>query len=193
MPGRKKRLPIENPYKILVVDDESGPRDLLESALLEKGFQVKTAKSGDQACQFIDEEPFDLVLTDLKMPGLSGNELLKRIRQLSPETLIILITGYASLQSAIEAIRGGAYDYLTKPFQVDELYVVVNNAVERIKLIRENNKLLNQLRKSYKKMEAHLSPDALEADDPSRNLEFLQALQKRLLKVYTRTGSSGPP
>lgn len=176
-----------------MVDDESGPRDLLESALSEKGFQVKTAKSGEQACQLIDETSFDLVLTDLKMPGLSGIELLKKIRQRSPEIHVIIITGYASLRSAIDAIRGGAYDYLTKPFQVDELYVVVDNAIERIQLIRENNKLLNQLRKTSKKIEAVLSPELWEGDDLSGNLEFLHALQKRLLTVYTRTGSSGPP
>jgi len=189
LPSNKKTLPAEEGIKILVVDDESGPRELLEEALSMEGYQVKTAKSGEQACQLIDETSFDLVLTDLNMPGLSGIDLLNKIRQISPEIHVIIITGYASLRSAIDAIRGGAYDYLTKPFQVDELYVVVNNAVERINLIRENNSLLHQLKKTSKKMEAFLSSDMMEGKDLSGNLDFLHDLHKRLLTVYTRSGA----
>ncbi len=193
LPRAKKTLPTETRVKILVVDDESGPRDLLEEALSQKGYQVKTAKSGEQACQLLDKAAFDLVLTDLKMPGLNGIELLNKIRALSPEIHVIIITGYASLRSAIEAIRGGAYDYLTKPFQLAELYVVVNNAVERIKLIRENNDLLHQLKKTSKKMEAFLSQDILEGSELSENLDFLHDLHEKLLTIYTRSGSSGSP
>lgn len=190
MPSPKKTFPR---VRILVVDDESGPRNLLKESLSLKGYHVNTAKTGEKACQLIDEASFDLVITDLNMPGLSGIELLNKIRQLSPETHVIIITGYASLRSAIDAIRGGAYDYLTKPFQIDELYVVVNNAVERIKLIKENNELLAKLKMTSKKMEAFLSTDILEGSDLSGNLDFLHDLHKRLLTVYTRSSSTGQP
>src|SRR3569832_908492 len=112
----------EEPIQILVVDDENGPQEVLRIALSSRGFQVKIAKSGNQACQMFDTEHFDLVLTDLRMPGMSGIDLLRTIRERSPETIVIFITGYASLDSAIEAVREGAYDYLTKPFRIEELY-----------------------------------------------------------------------
>ncbi len=194
MPRGKKKVPAEQAQAIhiLVVDDESSPRELLRTALSEEGFQIKTAKSGEEACQYIDKKnidkkKFDLVLTDLKMPGLSGIHLLKKIKERSPETLVILITGFASLRSAIEAIREGAYDYLTKPFQLDELYIVVRNAVERIKLIRENNKLLDELKKFHEDVAEEKGPNQIKTIDPTTSLDLIQALRQQLLKVYSRT------
>lgn len=187
MPRGKKKVLSEPPIDILVVDDESSPRELLRSALSEEGFKVKTAKSGEEACQCFDEKYFDLVLTDLKMPGLNGIHLLKKIKARSPETLVILITGYASLRSAIEAIREGAYDYLTKPFQLEELYIVVKNAVERIKLIRENNKLLDELKKLQEDIAQKMRSSTTHIIDPTTSLDLIQALRHQLLKVYSRT------
>jgi len=147
-----EKIPSADSIRILVVDDENGPQEVLKIALASKGFQVKVAKSGPQACQMFDDQGFDLVLTDLKMPGMSGIELLRQIRGRSPETIVIFMTGYASLDSAIEAVREGAYDYLTKPFRIEELYIAVKNAVERIKLIKENKKLFNELRVFHQKI-----------------------------------------
>lgn len=179
-------MPGQESIQILVVDDEDGPQEVLRIALASRGFQVKVAKNGRQACQMFDSEHFDLVLTDLKMPGMGGIELLRQIRERSPETIVIFMTGYASLDSAIEAVREGAYDYLTKPFRIEELYIAVKNAVERIKLIKENKKLFDELKVVHQKMK-EIPPDE-NLGEENRNLELLQALQRQLLQIYTRTG-----
>lgn len=181
-----ENMPMGDSVRILVVDDENGPQEVLKIALTSQGFQVKVAKSGHQACQMFDGEGFDLVLTDMKMPGMSGIELLREIRERSPETIVIFMTGYASLDSAIEAVREGAYDYLTKPFRIEELYIVVKNAVERIKLIKENKKLFNELKGVHQKVKEIPFPEI--SGGENRNLEILQALQRQLLQIYTRTG-----
>lgn len=182
----------QSPIHILVVDDERGPRELLQNALLEAGYRVTAAKSGEEACQLFDEKGFELVITDLKMSGLNGIGLLKKIKADSPETLVILITGYASLHSAINAIRKGAYDYLTKPFQLDELYIVVKNAVERVKLIRENNRLLTHLKKILETPPAHLENIATPNQVSDNHSELLHSLRSQLLKVYNRSGQAYP-
>lgn len=193
MPSSKKKLPTDQEIKILVVDDDSGPRDLLKAALTEEGFFVQTANSGLQACQIFDEGRFDLVLTDLKMPGLNGIELLKKIKARSPLTLVILITGYASLRSAIEAIRAGAYDYLTKPFQLDELSIVVNNACDRIKLIRKNNDLLNKLKMTQEETPGEVLIPEVENAKHVSSLDLIQLLRAQLLEVYSRTNTAQTP
>ncbi len=190
MSSRKQQQ--TNPIQILVVDDERGPRELLESALLEEGYQVTAAKNGEEACQIFDEKKFELVITDFKMPGLNGIKLLKRIKTRAPETLVILITGYASLSSAIHAIREGAYDYLTKPFQLDELYIVVKNAVDRIKLIRENNALLMHLKQAMEKQILPFENTEMQIGLQENNAELLESLRTQLLKVYNRSGQSYP-
>jgi len=179
-------MPTEESIRILVVDDEDGPQEVLRIALASRGFQVKIAKNGDQACQMFDEEHFDLVLTDLKMPGMSGIDLLRQIRERAPETIVIFMTGYASLDSAIEAVREGAYDYLAKPFRIEELYIAVKNATERIRLIKENKKLFDELKAAYQRIQG--DPTQGNAGEASKNLELLQALQLQLVQIYTRTG-----
>ena len=192
MPSSKKRLPVNQEISILVVDDDSGPRELLETALTEEGFFVQTASSGLEACQIFDESGFDLVLCDLKMPGLNGIDLMKKIKDRSPGTLVILITGYSSLRSAIDAIRAGAYDYLTKPFQLDELNIVVKNACDRIKLIRENNELLDQLKALNEAASDDISAQEIENTKHTSSLDLIQSLREQLVKVYSRTSSPLP-
>ncbi len=189
-PSDKKKLPVHQEINILVVDDDPGHRDLLKTALTEEGFFVETANSGLQACQIFDESRFDLVLTDLNMPGLNGIELLKKIKARSPLTLVILITGYASLRSAIEAIRAGAYDYLTKPFQLDELSIVVKNACDRIKLIRKNNNLLDQLKKIHEEASGEIFIPEVEDAKHISSLDLIQSLRAQLLKVYSRASNT---
>ncbi len=192
MREKKDQELITDLYEILIVDDERGPRELLKSALIDKGYLVTVAKSGEEACQIFDKKQFELVITDLKMPGLNGLNLLQQIKRQSPETLVILITGYASLNSAINAIRQGAYDYLTKPFQLDELYIVVKNAVERIKLMKENNALLEKLQKIYKKRGIKSNEDTVNKSPHLGELDMIQNLRDHLLKVYTRSGKPYP-
>lgn len=184
--GIRRKTPKGERFKVLVVDDESSSRDLLKVALAEKGYETQVAPTAREALQRIDRDRPDLVLTDLKMPGLDGMELMRRIRDQSPDTLVILMTGYASLDSAIAAIREGAYDYLTKPFRLEELYIAVKNATDRISLIRENKKLIDQLKNVYREEKGKPTGKSIGSNETSQDL--LQALQKQLYQIYTRTG-----
>jgi signal transduction histidine kinase len=121
---------------ILVVDDESSVLDTLSTILAEQGYEVRSASSAEEALALHRQQPFDLVLSDLRMQGLSGTSLIREIRRGWPDTLTVLLTGYASLDSAIEALREGAYDYLIKPCHVEELKATVARAVERGSLAR---------------------------------------------------------
>ena len=124
--------------KILVVDDEKSMRDFLSIMLKKEGYEVTTAKSGGDAIKVIQAEIFDLVITDVKMPHGGGIEVLKTVKDVSPETIVIMITAFGTAESAVEAMKLGAYDYITKPFKVDEIKLVLKKALERYSLRREN-------------------------------------------------------
>ena len=109
---------------ILVVDDELGPRESLRM-ILKSCYEVHAVSSGPEAIQFINREKVDLVTLDLKMPGMSGIETLKRIRLMDPDVMVIIITGFGTLQSAVEAIRHTAFDFIAKPFNVKEIVGIV--------------------------------------------------------------------
>ncbi len=117
--------------KILVVDNESSMREFLAIVLSKEGYSVATAEDGKQALKDLEKDSFDLVLTDIRMPKMGGLELLKALKVISPETITVMMTAYASTGTAIEAMKEGAYDYLTKPFQVDEVKLIIKNALER--------------------------------------------------------------
>ena len=124
--------------KILVVDDEASMRKMLEILFTGAGYQVQCAESAESALKAMSRSPFDLILWDIRMPGLSGLDLLKRLREEDSETDVILMTAYATTESAIEALKLGAFDYITKPFQVEELVNIVRHAFEK-KSLREEN------------------------------------------------------
>lgn len=119
--------------KILVVDDEDIVLISCKRALLPEGFEVKTAQNGIEGLKMIEEERFDLVFTDLKMPDIDGIEVLRIIKQRWPETGVIIITGYQTVDSAVKAIKLGAYDYIEKPFTPDGIINAVNRALEERK------------------------------------------------------------
>lgn len=132
---------------ILVVDDEVSIRGILTEVLTEDGNTVSSAGSGEEALQMFNEKEYPLVITDIRMPGMSGIELLEKVKQIKPDTEVIIITSYASQETAIKALRYGAYDYLIKPFDDLELIsYVTRRAVERLKLVDENKKLLEELK-----------------------------------------------
>ena len=124
--------------KILIVDDERSMRDVLSIMLKRAGYGVTVASDGEEAIAHIDKELFDLVITDLKMPKAGGLEVLKAVKESSPESVVLIITAYASTESVVEAMKLGAYDYLTKPFQVDEVQLIIRNALEKRRLSTEN-------------------------------------------------------
>jgi len=122
---------------ILVIDDDEIMRDSCRQVLSRDECSVKLAENGYKGLELMKKEFFDIVILDLKMPGLSGMEVLKGIKSDDPETIVIVITGYATVESAVEAIKKGAYDYIPKPFKMEELEVIVSRALERHTLLRQ--------------------------------------------------------
>jgi two-component system, NtrC family, response regulator PilR len=131
--------------RVLVVDDEQSMRDLLAIMLRQAGYEVSVADGGETAVETLKTESFDLVVTDLRMRKIDGLTVLKAAKELSPRTVVLVVTAYASTETAVEAMKLGAYDYVTKPFKLDELKVTVANALERRRLQEENLALKRQL------------------------------------------------
>ena len=124
--------------KILIVDDERGLREVLSIMLKRAGYAVTEASDGEEAISHINKEMFDLVITDLRMPKADGMAVLKAVKSSFPETVVLVITAFATADSAVDAMKQGAYDYLTKPFQVDEVQLIIRNALEKRRLSTEN-------------------------------------------------------
>ena len=133
--------------RILVVDDERSMRELLQIVLRREGHQVRLAENGPAAVAELEREPVDVLISDIKMPGMTGVDVLREAKRIDPDIVGIMITAYASTDSAVEALRLGAYDYLTKPFDVEELKAKVRNAMER-RTLREENVLLKRALRS---------------------------------------------
>jgi two-component system response regulator PilR (NtrC family) len=131
--------------KILVVDDEQSMRDFLAIMLKKEGHEIVTAENGGAALKAAQVEIFDLVISDVKMPGMDGIAVLKAIKEISPETVVIMITAFATAETAVEAMKLGAYDYIIKPFKVDELKLVINNSLEKRHLRKENTLLKREI------------------------------------------------
>jgi DNA-binding NtrC family response regulator len=127
--------------RILIVDDELSVRTSLGEWFQEDGFQVETAEDGEAALRAMDRGPYDIVLLDLKMPGMDGIAVQKRVREIDPGANIIILTAYASVQTAVEALKLGAFDYVTKPVDPDELSALVRNALRTRDLAEENVRL----------------------------------------------------
>ena len=123
--------------KILVVDDAEVMRNLLTGVLTDAGYEVKAVSTGEKALGEIKEDDYNVVITDLKMPGMNGIEVIKETKQINRDICIIAITAYPSVKSAVEAMREGAYDYITKPFDIEEIRLVVRRAAERYFLLKE--------------------------------------------------------
>ena len=124
--------------KILIIDDELIMRESLAGWLERDGHQVETSASGEEALERIKESRFDILLVDIKLEGMSGLEVLKRVKESDPDVAIVMITAYGSISTAIEAMKNGAYDYLLKPFDPDELGVLIEKIIEHQAQVREN-------------------------------------------------------
>ncbi|MEN6520702.1 MAG: sigma-54 dependent transcriptional regulator [Armatimonadota bacterium] len=140
-----------NTGTILVVDDEQNIRRVLEAVLGKEGYEIVTAENGKKALEAIStRNDIGVMISDLVMPDINGVELLEAARQINPSISVIMITAHGSIKSAVDAMRLGAFDYITKPFEMDELKLVVKRAVERRQLINENIDLRQQLKTRYK-------------------------------------------
>jgi len=127
----------DDSIQVLVVDDEKNIRDGSERILTRRGFQVLQASTGAEALDILAEQIIPIVLLDLKMPGMDGMEVLARVRELDEPILVIVVTGFATVETAIEAMKQGAYDFIAKPFEPDQLRIVVNRAAEKLRLTRD--------------------------------------------------------
>jgi len=135
--------------RILVVDDEEQMRDLLVKVLERKGYQVSVCGNGADALAFLEREPADLVVTDVRMPGLSGMEALRAIKELNPDIVVIIMTAFGSIDQAVQAVKEGAYDYINKPFKIDEMLLTIEKALEERRLRHEVSTLRQELRTRY--------------------------------------------
>lgn len=130
---------------ILVVDDEKSMREILEIFLRNEGYSVSVADNGAKAIEAIKNDIYDLIITDMKMPKVSGLDLLKNVKQMTPDTVVVVVTAFGTTESAVEAMKLGAYDYIQKPFQMDNIRLVVKNALEKQKLQKDVSILKEQL------------------------------------------------
>jgi two-component system response regulator PilR (NtrC family) len=135
--------------KILVADDEQSMREFLDIMLKKEGYKVSLALNGEEVLKLMEKDIFDLILMDIRMPKLDGISALKKIKALSPETIVIMITAYASADTAIQAMKEGAFDYITKPFKVDEIKLIIKNALEKKYLQKENILLKKVVKDRY--------------------------------------------
>ncbi|UCC21948.1 MAG: sigma-54-dependent Fis family transcriptional regulator [Planctomycetota bacterium] len=134
---------------ILVIDDEESMRDSCRQALSKGGNKVEVAEDGSKGLSIFEKESFDLVILDLKMPGLSGMEVLQKMKERDPEIVVIVITGYATVESAVEAMKLGAYDFIPKPFTPESLRLIVNRALQKRRLSLENILLRAELKDRF--------------------------------------------
>ncbi|MBI2876189.1 MAG: sigma-54-dependent Fis family transcriptional regulator, partial [Candidatus Tectomicrobia bacterium] len=136
--------------QILVIDDEAEMRRLLGKVLSKEGYAVQTSLSGTDALKRVERTPFDIVVTDLKMRGMDGIEVLRTIKRTSPETTVVLMTAFGSIDSAIQAMKEGAYHYITKPFKMEGLLILLRRALEERQLQREVLSLRQEVQGRYR-------------------------------------------
>ena len=139
-----------NRSRILVVDDEPSMRELLDIVLRREGHEVFKASNGRQAVEILEREPIDLLISDIKMPDMSGVDVLKAAKLLDADIVGIMVTAYASIESAVEAMHLGAYDYVSKPFNVEELKLRIRKGLERKQLAQENDLLRRALQTTHR-------------------------------------------
>jgi two-component system, NtrC family, response regulator PilR len=142
---------VSHKARVLVVDDEQSMREFLEIFFRGEGYDVTTAPDVDSALIAVDADDFDVVISDIQMPERSGLDLLHAVKETAPQTVVIMITAFATTETAITAMKQGAYDYVTKPFKVDELRLVVEKALEKRLLSAENQRLKSELRKETRR------------------------------------------
>lgn len=126
---------------ILIVDDEESVRDSLFNWFIEDGFRVECAENARKALSMLESDNFDIILADIKMPGMDGLEMLRRIKEIKSDSIVIVMTAFATVDTAVKALKDGAYDYVTKPFDPDDLTHLIRNATKQISLVEENETL----------------------------------------------------
>lgn len=160
--------------KILIIEDEKNMREILSMLLEGEGYVVMTAPDGTTGIEQIRKDIYDLIITDIKMPGCDGFDVLREAKEISPETLVIMITAFGTTESAVEAMKLGAYDYIHKPFKIDEIRLVVKNAIEKKRLRGEVSVLREKIRTTYE----------------LGNIFFKSAKMQELLRILPKIAAS---
>jgi len=146
---------VETPLRVLIVDDDDAFRAALTEFLEIRGGQTKSCRDGREALKVLqdDKEPYDVVITDLIMPSVGGMEVIRAARLRHPDTQVIVITGFASLETAIDSMRHGAFDYIAKPFKLIEVDLIVGKIGDRKKLMSENHRLSERVQSLYTRLD----------------------------------------
>jgi two-component system, NtrC family, response regulator PilR len=172
--------------RILIVEDEDLMRELLTKILANEQYRIFQASSGEEALRLLQDQTFDLVLTDLRLKGMNGLQLLSEVRAFDPEIVVIVMTAYASVETAVEAMRKGAYDYITKPFINEEIRVMLRRALNQRHLSRENRHLKRELRERYRFENIVGTSEAMER--VYRLIEKVSAISSNVL-IFGETGT----
>ena len=135
---------------ILIVDDDTTTLEMLSGFLKDEGYLVYSAEKGREAINIVKKDIVDLVLLDFKLGDLNGMEVLHEIKKLNPEIQVVMITAYGEVETAVNAIKEGAYDFLSKPINIDELRIIIDKVLEKRELLRENRELKEIIKKQYK-------------------------------------------
>ena len=192
---------VTDPINVMVVDDEESVREGSQRILKRMGFEVRVAKRGDEGLEILEKARPAIVLLDLKMPGMDGMEVLERIKAVDPEIQVIVITGYATVETAIQAMKQGAYDFIPKPFEPDQLRIVVNRAAEKIRLTREAAKLERERARTLSDLGAEKSrlrtviesfPDGILVTNASGNVVMLNPSCRQMLGLESGAGVGKP-
>ncbi|MBI5846368.1 MAG: sigma-54-dependent Fis family transcriptional regulator [Nitrospirae bacterium] len=141
---------MENKGRILIVEDEKSMREVLKILLEDEGYEILSASDGQDGIRRIQEDIFDIVITDIKMPKADGFEVLKKVKEISPTSIVIMITAFGTTESTIEAMKLGAYDYIHKPFKIDEIRLIINKAFEKKRLSEEISVLREKVQTTYR-------------------------------------------
>jgi DNA-binding NtrC family response regulator len=181
-------------FRILVADDDVMVRDVIVKFLSEQGYFIITANDGTEALRLLRLEDIHLVLTDLRMPGADGIEVLRTATQINPKIAVVILTAYGTLDTALEAVKEGAYDYIAKPFVMQQMLLVVRNAYKLTLLRRENERLMGQLKDAHRNRE-NIKPgdtgipmDSLQRIEKLKELNLINSDEARILKDRLKSG-----
>jgi DNA-binding NtrC family response regulator len=181
----------ETPVRILIADDDKAIGDILYDLISEDGRRVDICRNGAEAIESLKGRTYDLIIVDLVMPEANGMEVLTFAKKMNPDVIVIILTGHASLETAIAAIREGAYDYIRKPCKLEEIKLSVDHGLEKITLNRENRDLLKKLEIAYEKLHDLMTRTEKKGEETDRveHINFYSSSHPNLHYLYTDKSS----